>query len=71
VPTGPSTLPEVAYYEPGSRVAHPSQPDWCAGQVQSVVGARVKVNFEHVGKRTINSAVIALALLPGPPLAAC
>lgn len=65
--TGPSAPPGAAYYEPGSWVAHPTQPDWGAGQVQSVVGARVTVNFVHAGKRTINTAVIALALLPGPP----
>ena len=67
---GPSAPPGVAYLEPGSWVAHPTQPDWGAGQVQSVVGDRVTVNFEHAGKRTINTAVIALALLPGPPPAA-
>jgi hypothetical protein len=30
------------------------------GQVQSVDGARVTVNFEHQGKQLINTAVIAL-----------
>lgn len=54
-------------YEPGSWVAHPAQPDWGAGQIQSVAGTRVTVNFEHSGKRTINTAVITLARLTGPP----
>jgi hypothetical protein len=45
---------------PGLRVRHPGEPDWGAGQVQSVVGDRVTVNFEHAGKRLINGAVIQL-----------
>ena len=48
---------------PGMLVRHPSQPDWGLGQVQSVVGERVTVNFEHRGKQLINSAVIALEIV--------
>ena len=47
-------------YEPGQRVRHPGQPDWGVGQIQSVVGDRVTVNFEHAGKRLINTAVVTL-----------
>ncbi len=50
-------------YEPGQRVRHPSQPDWGVGQVQSVVGDRVTVNFEHRGKVLINVAAAPLAIL--------
>ncbi len=39
---------------------HPDRPDWGLGQVQSVVGQRVTVTFEHVGKVLINAAVVAL-----------
>jgi hypothetical protein len=46
--------------EPGMLVRHPDQPDWGLGQVQSVVGARVTVNFEHAGKVVIDSNRIAL-----------
>lgn len=35
-------------------VRHPQRPDWGLGQVQSVVGARVTVNFEHAGKVVID-----------------
>lgn len=49
--------------EPGMRVVHPVQPDWGTGQVQSVVGARVTVNFEHRGKVLINTEVVDLAIL--------
>lgn len=45
------------------RVCHPQQPDWGIGQVQSVIGARVTVNFEHRGKVLVNAAVIDLEIL--------
>jgi FKBP-type peptidyl-prolyl cis-trans isomerase 2 len=35
---------------PGMRVRLPARPDWGIGQVQSVAGDRVTVNFEHGGK---------------------
>lgn len=50
---------------PGSFVLHPGQPDWGLGQVQSVDGMRITVNFENAGKQLINGAVIAL--LPANP----
>ena len=49
--------------EPGMRVRHPTQPDWGIGQVQSVVGDRITVNFEHAGKVLINAAVVDLQVL--------
>jgi hypothetical protein len=42
-------------------VRHPGEPDWGIGQVQSVIGDRITVNFEHAGKRLINGAVVQLA----------
>ena len=48
---------------PGARVRHPLEPAWGTGQVQSVIGDRVTVNFEHAGKRLINAAVIALEVV--------
>ena len=45
---------------PGLRVRHPTQEDWGVGQIQSVIGNRVTVNFEHAGKVLINSDVIDL-----------
>ena len=45
---------------PGMLVRHPERPDWGVGQVQSVVGARITVNFENAGKLLINGEVIAL-----------
>lgn len=46
--------------EPGMLVHHPEQPEWGLGQVQSVIGARVTVNFEEVGKIVLDSRVVAL-----------
>ncbi len=48
---------------PGAYVRHPARPDWGAGQVQSVDGHRVTVNFDHAGKRLINAAVVALEVV--------
>ena len=50
----------VAPLEPGMRVRHPDRPDWGIGQIQSVVGHRVTVNFEEAGKVLINAHVVAL-----------
>ena len=44
-------------------VRHPLKPDWGLGQVQSAVGPRVTVNFEHAGKVLINSDKVALTLV--------
>ena len=49
--------------EPGMRVRHPACPEWGAGQVQSVIGDRITVNFEHAGKLLINAAQVALEIL--------
>lgn len=48
---------------PGVLVRHPFETDWGMGQVQSVVGARVTVNFEHRGKVLINTDVIDLVVV--------
>ena len=48
---------------PGALVRHPARPDWGIGQVQSVIGNRVTVNFEDQGKQTINSDVIELVVI--------
>jgi translation initiation factor 6 (eIF-6) len=45
---------------PGAYVVHPDRPDWGLGQVQSVVGRRVTVNFENAGKLLIDSGIVAL-----------
>jgi hypothetical protein len=51
---------------PGAWVRHPTREDWGFGQVQSAVGNRVTVNFEHAGKQVINAEVIALVVTAAP-----
>ena len=50
---------------PGMLVRHPERPDWGLGQVQSVIGARITVNFENAGKLLINGEVISLETVDG------
>jgi FKBP-type peptidyl-prolyl cis-trans isomerase 2 len=45
---------------PGQWVRLTAAPEWGLGQVQSVAGARVTVNFEHAGKRLIQADVATL-----------
>lgn len=51
-------------YSLGDFVYLPHHPDWGVGQVQSVIGARVTVNFDHAGKQLINTDTVRLAPLP-------
>ena len=48
------------FLEPGALVRHPDEPDWGVGQVQSVIGHRITVNFEHRGKVLIDGNRILL-----------
>ena len=48
---------------PGALVRHPDRNDWGLGQVQSVIGTRATVNFEHGGKQTINTALVTLDIV--------
>ena len=48
---------------PGMLVRHPDRSDWGLGQVQSAVGPRVTVNFEHAGKVLINTDKVTLTLV--------
>lgn len=41
-------------FEPGDYVINPSNKNWGIGQVQSIIGNKVTVNFENCGKIVIN-----------------
>ena len=41
-------------FEPGDYVKNPANKDWGIGQVQSIIGNKVTVNFENFGKKVIN-----------------
>ena len=55
------------FLEPGVLVRHPGQADWGLGQVQSVAGRKVTVNFENAGKRTIDASVVTLQFVGEDP----
>jgi len=55
------------FLEPGVLVRHPTETEWGLGQVQSVVGRKVTVNFENAGKQTIDAAVVALVFVSDDP----
>lgn len=59
-PERPRNAPVLA---PGNLVRHPSCPDWGLGQVQSVDGHRVTINFEHAGKQLILTDIVELTLV--------
>ncbi|MEZ5647442.1 MAG: DUF3553 domain-containing protein [Alphaproteobacteria bacterium] len=48
---------------PGSYVRHPDKPEWGLGQVQSAVGSRVTITFQHSGKHLIDIRSVSLILL--------
>ena len=50
----------TALLRPGDYVRHPEQPDWGIGQIQSMIGNRITVNFEHAGKLLIDANLVAL-----------
>lgn len=51
--------------EPGMMVRHPDKSDWGLGQVQSNIGGRITVNFEHAGKVVIDGRQITLVPIFG------
>ena len=53
--------PGNALLSPGDFVRHPGRPDWGLGQVQSMIGHRITVNFENAGKLVIDGNVVELA----------
>ena len=52
-----------AFVEVGALVRHRCEPDWGLGQVQSVIGRRVTVNFEHRGKVVLHGDDLPLELV--------
>ena len=50
-------------FEPGDYVENPANKNWGIGQVQSIIGNKVTVNFENVGKKVINAKNVELKKL--------
>lgn len=55
------------FLEPGVLVRHPTETEWGLGQVQSVSGRKVTVNFENAGKQTIDVSVVSLVFAGDDP----
>jgi hypothetical protein len=53
-----------ALLTPGVFVTHPGRPDWGTGQIQSAIGDRVTVSFEHAGKVVVDRRHVRLIPLP-------
>jgi hypothetical protein len=49
--------------EVGAIVRLPAEPEWGLGQVQSIVGSRITVNFEHRGKVVLQGDGVSLELV--------
>ena len=50
-------------FEPGDYVINPANKSWGVGQIQSIIGSKVTVNFENFGKRVINIEIVTLEKL--------
>ena len=51
---------ERSEFAPGDYVRLPARSDWGLGQVQSAIGTRVTVMFEHAGKVLVDTGVALL-----------
>ncbi len=47
-------------FEPGDYVLNPANKSWGIGQIQSIIGNKVTINFENVGKQVLNIEIIKL-----------
>ena len=56
-------MTQRSIFEPGMIVRHPLEENWGLGQVQSAVGGKVTVNFQHVGKVVIDQNRINLTIV--------
>lgn len=52
--------PSNSAFSPGDFVRHPERPDWGLGQIQSMIGSRITVNFENAGKVFIDGNMVEL-----------
>ena len=50
-------------FEVGDIVANRARPDWGEGQVLSIIGGKVTVNFEHAGKIVLANRLDDLVLI--------
>ncbi|HUF87437.1 MAG TPA: DUF3553 domain-containing protein [Thermohalobaculum sp.] len=51
---------QYAFLEVGAIVRHRDEPEWGLGQVQSIIGTRITVNFENQGKVVMQGSDLPL-----------
>lgn len=54
---------QYAFLEVGAIVRHRGEPGWGLGQIQSVIGSRVTVNFQNEGKVVLQGDDLPLELV--------
>jgi hypothetical protein len=52
-----------AFLEVGALVRHRIEPGWGLGQIQSIIGARITVNFENQGKVVLHGDDLSLEVV--------
>tara|TARA_Y100000741_G_C18084987_1_gene490247 strand:- start:232 stop:426 length:195 start_codon:yes stop_codon:yes gene_type:complete len=48
---------------PGTFVVNIKNKEWGIGQVQSSINSKITINFENVGKKTINTKEVELKII--------
>lgn len=54
---------QYVFLEVGALVRHRDEPDWGLGQIQSIIGTRITVNFENEGKVVLQGDELPLELV--------
>ena len=56
-------LDYLAYLTPGVFVINQEKEDWGIGQIQSSINNKITINFENVGKKTINPKIVKIKII--------
>ena len=54
---------QYVFLEVGAIVRHRDEPDWGIGQIQSIIGTRITVNFQNQGKVVLQGDDLPLELV--------
>ena len=55
-----------SFLEPGQLVRNPACAEWGTGQIQSIIGNLITVNFENAGKVVVDGNNVVLDALREP-----
>ncbi len=56
-------LDYLAYLTPGVFVINQEKEDWGIGQIQSSINNKITINFENVGKKTIDPKIVKIKII--------